>query len=99
MQTDFLTYFHFSELFPPEEQKLVAGLCHTWYWVTTFVCNKMFFYLVESYGLANIFVSISVLMAVNFVFTWVVVPETRRKKDNAKSFCNNGFQEETSELP
>jgi len=88
-------YILISELFPPEDMKLMAGACHTWYWVATFVCNKMFFYLVDSYGLANIFLSISVLMAINFLFTCLAVPETRKKKEKSnKSFCNGGYQGE-----
>ena len=67
----------YSELFPPEDQKFVAGLCNTWYWVTTFACNKAFHYLVQIYGLANIFLSISVILTVNIIFTVFFIPETK----------------------
>ena len=70
------------ELFLPEEQKTVAGLCHTWYWVSGFACVKVFLYLVNMFGLTNIFLSISVLMLVNMMFTVLIVPETRKQKDD-----------------
>ena len=68
-------------MFRPEEQKLVAGFCHSCYWIATFVGNKVFLYLVEMFGLATMFFIISMLMVLCFIFTWIQVPETRRVKD------------------
>ena len=70
-----------SELFLPEEQKIVAGLCYTWNWISSFAVGKVFLYLVEMFGLTNIFLSISVLLVLNMVFTVLAIPETRKKKD------------------
>ena len=69
-------------MFLPEEQKTVAGLCHTWYWISSFATGKVFLYLVAIFGLTNIFISISVILILNMVFTVFVVPETRKKKED-----------------
>jgi len=71
-----------GEMFLPEEQKTVAGLCHTWYWISSFATGKVFLYLVAIFGLTNIFISISVILILNMVFTFFVVPETRKKKED-----------------
>ena len=71
-------------MFRPEEQKLVAGFCHSCYWIATFVGNKVFLYLVEMFGLATMFFIISMLMVLCFIFTWLQVPETRQLKDETE---------------
>ena len=66
-------------MFEPEEQKIVAGLCLFVYWIVTFGITKLFLYLVKIFGLAAIFVSMSVSLLGCFIFTWLLVPETRKK--------------------
>ena len=73
---------YFSEMFEPEEQNIVAGLCLFCYWIITFAVTKLFLYLVDIFGLAAIFLSISVSLLVCFMFTCIMVPETRVKKEN-----------------
>ena len=83
LKLSFSKYFS-SELFLPEEQKIVAGLCYTWNWISSFTVGKVFLYLVEMFGLTNIFLSISVLLVLNIyslLFTVLAIPETRKKKD------------------
>ena len=68
-------------MFEPEEQKIVAGLCLFFYWIVTFGITKLFLYLVDIFGLAAIFVSMSVSLLGCFIFTWLLVPETRKKEE------------------
>ena len=78
----------FSEMFEPEEQKIVAGLCLFFYWIVTFSATKLFLYLVNIFGLAVIFLSMSVSLLVCFIFTCILVPETRKKKEETQEFHN-----------
>lgn len=74
-------------MFEPEEQKIVAGLCLFFYWIVTFAATKLFLYLVNIFGLAVIFLSMSASLLVSFIFTCVMVPETRiteEKEENRK---------------
>ena len=67
-------------MFEPEEQEFVSGLCCLSYWIVTFAANKLFLYLVKMFGLAVIFLFMSVSLLTCFIFTWLLVPETRIKE-------------------
>ena len=74
-------------MFEPEEQKIVAGLCLFFYWIVTFAATTLFLYIVNIFGLAVIFLSMSASLLVSFIFTCVMVPETRiseEKEENRK---------------
>ena len=66
-------------MFEPKEQKIVAGLCLFFYWIVTFAATKLFLYLVNIFGLTVIFLfmPMSASMLASFIFTCVMVPETR----------------------
>lgn len=71
-----------SELFSPGEQETLAGICHTWYWVLSFIAVKMFHMLFINFGLVIIFIIISIICLGSAVFTFLCVPETRIKPEN-----------------
>ena len=73
-----------SEMFSPEDQKVVAGLCHASNWMTASILNKAFPYFISAFGLPAMFLSLAVMMIMAMVFTQVFVPETRKKEDPAK---------------
>ena len=69
-----------SEMFSPEDQKIVAGLCHASNYLTAAILNKAFPYLIIIFGLTGIFLSIAVTMMIGMVFTKFFIPETRTKQ-------------------
>ena len=71
-----------SEMFEPEEQNIVGGLCCFSYWIISFVATKIFLYLVDMFGLAVIFLSMAVCLSGCFIFTLLMVPETKKKKEH-----------------
>ena len=73
-----------SEMFSPEDQKIVAGLGHASNWITASILNKAFPYFVLKFGLTAMFLSLAVMMIVGMVFTEIFVPETRKKEEPAK---------------
>ena len=77
-------YILLSEMFSPEDQKVVAGLCHASNWMTASILNKAFPYFVLTFGLTVMFLSLAALMIMGMVFTQVFVPETRKKEEPAK---------------
>ena len=77
-------------MFEPEEQKIVAGLCLFFFWIVTFAATKLFLYLVIIFGLAAIFLSMSVSLLACFIFTCLLVPETRKKEEEEEPLvCSN----------
>jgi len=68
-----------SEMFTPNEQETIVGLCHTVYWVESFIFTKVFLMMVENFGLIAIFIIISIICMLSVIFTITVVPETRRE--------------------
>ena len=77
-------YILLSEMFSPEDQKVVAGLCHASNWMTASILNKAFPYFTSAFGLPAMFLSLAVMMVLGMVFTKLFVPETRKKEDPAK---------------
>ena len=73
-----------SEMFSPEDQKIVAGLCHASDYMTAAILNKAFPYFISKFGLTAMFLSLAVMMIMAMVFTQVFVPETRKKEESAK---------------
>ena len=73
-----------SEMFSPEDQKIVAGLCHASDYMTAAILNKAFPYFISKFGLTAMFLSLAVMMIMAMVFTQVFVPETRKKEEPAK---------------
>jgi len=68
-----------SEMFTTEEQVTVAGICHTWYWIVSFLAVKMFHMMVVNLGLVIIFIIISAICFASSIFTFFCVPETRKR--------------------
>ena len=66
-----------SEMFSPEDQKIVAGLCHASNWITASILNKAFPYFILKFGLTAMFISLAVMMIMAMVFTEMFVPERR----------------------
>ena len=73
-----------SEMFSPEDLKIVAGLCNASDWMTAAILNKAFPYFVLKFGLTTMFLSLAVMMIVGMVFTKLFVPETRKKEEPVK---------------
>ena len=73
-----------SEMFSPEDQKIVAGLCHASNWLTTSILNKAYPYFIITFGLPVMFLSLAVMMVMGTVFTKVFVPETRKQEEPSK---------------
>ena len=63
-------------------KETLAGICHTWYWVLSFIAVKMFHMLFINFGLVIIFIIISIICLGSAVFTFFCVPETRIKPEN-----------------
>lgn len=77
-------YTLLSEMFTPTEQKTIAGLCYTWYWLFGFIILKMFHLMKIKFGLVIIFISISAIMVASVFFIIVFVQETRKKKEKVE---------------
>ena len=73
-----------SEMFSPEDQKIVAGLCHASNWMTASILNKGFPYFILTFGLTVMFLTLAAMMIVGMFFTQVFVPETRKNKEPPK---------------
>jgi len=71
-------YTLLSEMFTPTEQKTIAGICHTWFWLFGFFVVKIFHLMMEKFGLVVIFISISAINMGSILFIIVCVPETRK---------------------
>ena len=67
----------FSPPVPPQAH--VAGLVHLTYWLCSFLATKLFHLLVQSWGLATLFLAISSTCLASLAFTATVVTETRIK--------------------
>jgi uncharacterized membrane protein len=65
-------------------QETAAGICHTWYWLESFIVIKMFHLMLSTFGMFVIFIIISCICIGSAIFCVFFVPEAVQKNKDSQ---------------